>query len=65
MNAGQQQLTAKKTDILKVYNALIAIPVDKGEHIIELKYFLPKLPEGIIISVISLIFLCFFCYKKE
>ncbi|MBQ2644113.1 YfhO family protein, partial [bacterium] len=64
-NGWTARVDGKEVEIIKAYNALMTIPVNKGEHIIELKFFPPKLIEGIIISLISLIFLCILCYKND
>ena len=63
-NGWHAKIDGKKIGVIKAYNALMAIPLDKGFHTIELRYFPPELTKGIIISIISLVFLLLY-YKKE
>ena len=53
----------KKTDNLKIFDTLIGLELEKGEHIIEFKYVPRGLNAGAVISVISLLLL--FILKKR
>lgn len=45
----------KKVKHADINNALIALELDKGEHIIEFKYVVPGLKTGTVLSVLSLL----------
>ncbi len=54
----------KKVDYYEVLNAFIGVDINKGSHIVELKYETPGLKIGIIISLISLSTLLIINRKK-
>ena len=53
------KINGKQTEKIKVLNSLIGVKVPKGKSKIEMSYTPPKLIEGIIISIISLILAVF------
>ena len=58
-------INGQKTDFINVNNGFIAIKINKGDNIVEFKYFPPGLKLGIIISTISLIITFILNYKEN
>lgn len=55
----------KRVKTFKLLDALLSFKVTEGEHVIELKYEIPYLKIGIIISVLSLICVIFIIKKNN
>lgn len=57
----------EETEAVKVFDALLAISMDSGEHIVELAYQPRGLVPGIIISSVTLLFMCatVLYYRKQ
>ena len=55
----------KKTEIKEIDDTFIAVPLEKGEHFIELKFSVPFLKEGIAISSVVILFLLADLYKRR
>ncbi len=62
-NSFEINIDNKKVNYDKILNGIISIPVDDGNHKIELKYHIKGLKFGIIISIIS--FLLFILYYRK
>ena len=60
-------IDGKEVDTYTIGDAFIGVDITKGTHVIEYKYILKGLNEGIIISCISwlLLFIYLFKYKKQ
>ena len=58
------RVNGKSVEPEKINIGFMGIPLKEGFHSIELKYVPPYFYAGIIVSIISLIFTCFFYYKK-
>lgn len=58
------RVNGKSVEPEKINIGFMGIPLKAGFHSIELKYVPPYFYAGIIVSIISLIFTCFFYYKK-
>ncbi|MGI2731917.1 YfhO family protein [Bacillus cytotoxicus] len=62
------KVDGKETEFTKANSAFIGVPIQKGSHIIEMKYVTPYFKLGLIISIISFIIcstLLFFGRKKR
>ena len=55
-----------KTDAGVACGMMTAIPLNTGKHVVELKYTPPGLIQGLIATLISLIFICLsYMFNKE
>ena len=54
-----------KTEPVKLFDALIGVPLNEGTHNIEMRFFPYGLTEGIIVSVIGVIIVIFIALKER
>ncbi len=54
-----------KTEPVKLFDALMGVPLNEGTHNIEMKFFPYGLTEGIIVSVIGVIIVIFIALKER
>lgn len=58
-------VNGQKVEAEEFADALMVIPLEKGENIIELKYTIAGLKEGIVCSLFAVVFLCGWCLKDS
>ena len=58
-------VNGQEVETYKILDSLLGFTISKGTHRIEYRYTTPLLPEGILVSVASLLLLSLILYKRK